>query len=60
MNETFSGKEEYVTLLGNLGNAVATGAAPGEDLTTISTGSVGLKVNTPVRHVQLCLSLSKD
>lgn len=52
VDDAFSGKEEYLNLVSNLGSAVATGAEPGEDLATISTGSVGLKVSA-VKEAQL-------
>lgn len=40
----FTGKEEYVTLLGTLGRSVALGAEAGEDLDEINAGSFDLKV----------------
>ncbi|CAN0003126.1 unnamed protein product [Pylaiella littoralis] len=43
VDEALVGKEAHLDLLGNLGRAVATGAEAGEDLSTITTGSVGLK-----------------
>lgn len=44
-NESLVGKEAHLNLLEDLGKAVATGAEAEEDLSTITTGSVGLKVS---------------
>lgn len=44
-NTSFSGKEQYITLLGSLGRAVAAGAEAGENLDDVSAGPLGLKVN---------------
>lgn len=44
---SFAGKGDHLTLLENLGRAVAVGAEAGEDLNEISTGLVNLKVPQP-------------
>ena len=40
----FDGKADYLSLLGELGNAVAIGSEAGEDVDEVSTGYLDLKV----------------
>lgn len=45
-DSSFVGKEGYLSLLGEVGKAVAVGSEPGEDVDEISTGYLDLKVRT--------------
>ena len=45
-DSNFVGKAGYLSLLGEVGNAVAIGSEAGEDVDEISTGYLDLKVRT--------------
>lgn len=50
---SFTGKERYLTLLGDVGKAVAVGAESGEDLDEISMEFLELKVSVNVQSFLL-------
>lgn len=45
-DSSFTGKADYLSLLAEVGNAVAAGSEPGEDVDEVSTGYLDLKVGT--------------
>lgn len=48
---SLAGKDTFLSLLGDVGRAVASGAEAGEEIDETSTGSLDLKVSIPNQYL---------